>query len=308
MTKQYPLPLVTVICTCYNHAQYVEEAIYSVLNQTYPNIQLIVVDNASQDESVAKINDLLLRFPNIQFIPNKTNIGICKAFNNAVKLATGKYLIDLAADDVLCLDRIALQVSAFEKLPDRFGILYSNVEEITPIGKHLCFSIKPENAPGGEIFGQLLEKHFLPSPSTMFKKEVFDSLGGYNESLAFEDFDYWVRCARNHHFHYLDIISTKKRILPHSLSSQFQSVQQSERMLASTYETFLWAKGHIRNEIEKKSLAQGISYYFRQSVLLRHFEIANKFREITPLPFHPKTLLADCLFFFHQLHRRLFTY
>ncbi len=294
------LPLVTVICTCYNHADYVEEAIASVFAQSYPHIQLIVVDNFSSDRSVEIIQHALFSFPGTLFIQNKENKGICRAFNEAVAFAKGKYLIDLAADDVLLPDRIEKQVQAFEQLPASYALLYSNIAYIDPQGTLLHAHFKPsETPPEGDVFASLLEKHFLPSPSTIFKTDVFLSLGGYNIQLAFEDFDYWIRCARQHAFAYLPILSTKKRILPHSLSMEFYSTR-SDRMLESTWVTFHWAYAHLNNRQEEIAFVKGASYYFRQSVLLGHFQTAKKFHALFPsrkTKFSSTTLFCLVLFY-----------
>ena len=293
-------PIVTVICTCYNHASYVKEALSSVMEQTYPHIQLIVVDNFSTDTSVAVISEFLSPYPGILFLQNKKNKGICRAFNEAAALAKGSYLIDLSADDVLMPDRIERQVAEFERLPEEYGLIYSNVAYIDPQGRLTGYGFQEHDTPpSGDIFAPLLEKHFLPSPTTLFKTSVFFSLGGYNETLAFEDFDYWIRCARNYSFGYLNEVTTKKRVLPQSLSSQFYDTSSSV-MLESTFSTFLWASTQLRNSEEKKALQQGATYYFRQSILLGHFKTAKNYYSLLSTPFM-RTSLATlfCLGLFH---------
>ncbi len=99
-------PLVTVICTSYNHERFITESLQSVLDQTYPMVELIVIDNHSSDQSVARVEELRLQHPHIQLIRNTENLGICRAFNQGLKLAKGKYIIDLSADDVMHRERI----------------------------------------------------------------------------------------------------------------------------------------------------------------------------------------------------------
>lgn len=270
-------PLVTVICTCYNHAAFVGEAIRSVLQQSYSPIQLIVIDNKSTDGSVSKIQQIVEEFPSILFIANEENIGLCKAFNKAAIHAQGAYLIDLSADDVLTLDRIHAQVTCFEQLGNAYGMLYSNAEEISSDGSHLRFSLNREREyPSGWIFSELLDRHFIPSPSTMFRMSTFRHLNGYNEALAFEDFDFWVRCGRQFKIHYLPIISVKKRKLSGSLSSHFYSTTKDD-MLRSTWQTFRWAQYELHDQNDIKGFRNGASYYYRQSVWLGHFSAADLF-------------------------------
>ena len=273
-------PWVSVICTCFQHAPYVEEAMDSVLSQTYPHVQLLVVDNASTDGSSEIISRFARKHPEIIFIQNKENRGICKAFNEAVTLTKGKYLIDLAADDLLLPNRIEDQVEAFEKLPENVAILYGNVEMIDAKGNHLGYSLPLEyEAPSGDVFPELLEKHFLPSPSTLFRKDIFLQLGGYNEALSFEDFDYWIRSGREYSFSFLQKVGTKKRVVPKSLSSRFYT-RRSNEMLESTLVTFEWAFVRLRNDKEHNAFIKGASYYFRQSILWGHFKTASKFYDL----------------------------
>ena len=121
-------PLVSVICLCYDHARFVEEAIQSVLAQTYKNIQVIVVDDASTDNSVAVIRDVISRSgrTDIEFLSLSENIGNCSAFNRGLALAKGEYIIDLATDDYIAPDRIERQVKFFSSLDESYGVIFSD--------------------------------------------------------------------------------------------------------------------------------------------------------------------------------------
>jgi glycosyltransferase involved in cell wall biosynthesis len=85
-------PLVTIICLCYNQEDYVLESLSSVLNQDYPSLELIIVDDCSTDNSKSVIEKWLIDFPQIQFITNSINLGSTKSFNKALKKANGKYI------------------------------------------------------------------------------------------------------------------------------------------------------------------------------------------------------------------------
>ena len=98
MTKT-DMPLVSVICLCYNHSKYVIESIESVLSQSYANIELIIVDDASTDDSQSVIRNFIVSLPQVNFIPLTNNIGNCSAFNIGWRASSGDYVIDLAADD-----------------------------------------------------------------------------------------------------------------------------------------------------------------------------------------------------------------
>ena len=95
------MQLVSIICTCYNHSSFVIEALESVFNQSYKNIEIIIIDDASSDNSVYLIENWLLDKPNILFLKNEENKGITTSFNKASKYAKGEFLIDFATDDIL---------------------------------------------------------------------------------------------------------------------------------------------------------------------------------------------------------------
>jgi glycosyltransferase involved in cell wall biosynthesis len=84
-------PLVTVILTAYNQEKYIEEALTSVFYQTYPYIQLIVIDNASKDNTLGVIESFKGKAPAFQVIRNRHNLGLCRAFNQGLSIAQGKY-------------------------------------------------------------------------------------------------------------------------------------------------------------------------------------------------------------------------
>lgn len=219
-------PLVTVFCLSYNHAEYVVEALESVLNQTYKNIELIVADDCSKDNSVEVIEKWLTNHPEIQFYKNKTNIGNTKTINSLLKLAKGDYIIDMAADDVMFPFTVEKQLEKFNTSSFKnLGIVYGNLELIHPDGSHkgVFFEVDSNNKrinpqPTGDIYlGLLSMKNNICSVSSMVKTSVFKELNGYKENLVYEDFDFWIRVARKYEFDFIDEIIFKKRELPNSL-------------------------------------------------------------------------------------------
>ena len=103
-------PLVSIICLCYNHAPFLKEALDSVLAQTYSNLEILVVDDVSTDNSVEVIQGYVHRFPEIRFIRHTKNKGNCASFNEAFQISKGRFIIDFATDDVLHHDRVSRQV------------------------------------------------------------------------------------------------------------------------------------------------------------------------------------------------------
>ena len=147
-------PLVSIICLSYNHASYVTEALESVLNQSYTNIELIIADDCSSDNSKEVIENWLIKHPNILFIPNTINLGNTKTFNNAAKHAKGDYFIDLAADDILLPNCVELQIKTFQNSNyTNVGIVYANINLVNEDGNFISvYYNDDENPESGDIY------------------------------------------------------------------------------------------------------------------------------------------------------------
>lgn len=223
-------PLVTVICLCYNHQEYVVESLNSVLYQTYSNIQLIIADDCSTDDSKKAIKTWLKDNPEIPFISNEINVGNTKTFNKAFRLAKGDYIIDLAADDVLLPDCVEKQLAAFmnPKL-ENTAIVYGNVELISEKNEHLGYYYEVDSKKkaltvpaSGDIYLNIISQSSkICSVSAMTRRAVLERLGGYDENLAYEDLDVWIRVSRDYHFEFIDAVLVQKRELESSHGSQF---------------------------------------------------------------------------------------
>ncbi len=269
-------PLVSVICLCYNHEKFVEEALTSVFSQTYPNIETIVVDDASTDQSVAVIRKILsgiaaIDAGNIKTIYLPENLGNCKAFNRGLAVAQGKYVIDFATDDVMLPERVEQQVNCFEKLDESYGVVFTEAAYINESGQHLYYNFRdklsrlyPDKIPVGDVYAKVLSTYFISAPTLMMKKKVLDELGGYDEQLAYEDFDFWVRSARNYKYAFLDECLTKVRKSSHSLSTGLYRLGDAQ--LHSTYLVCQKAMRLNQTPEDQRALLRRIKYEFRQAV------------------------------------------
>ena len=292
-------PLVSVICLCYNQAAYVQQALQSVLSQTYSAIELIIADDASTDGSRAIIERFAQDHPHIQLVLNDSNQGNCRTLNKALALAKGKYVIDLAADDVLFNDRIEKQVAVFEQQGESCALVYSNAclinEKGIEIGKYFATNHHGKairQVPTGEVYERLLWDDFICPPTTMFRKAILDQLGGYDETLSYEDFDCWIRMARDHTFAYLDDITMLRRVVKNSWG------QKPKIHLASSFAICQKAFKLNRNQAENHALSIRIRYFIRQCWLLHQFELANDFgtllRKVDSIDWFTKMVLVAC--------------
>lgn len=278
-------PLVSVICTAYNHEGFIREALESVINQSYESIELIVIDNASTDASRTIIEGFSDRHPSVQVVTNSSNLGLCKAFNQGLALASGKYVVDLSADDVLSAHRIERQVAFFEQLPDEYGVIFSNARFINAKGHllHHHYETNEEGkakveVPSGDVYRNVLERYFICTPTMMMRRSLLDRLGGYDEALAFEDFDFWVRSAIISKYAYQDEILTYKRLLANSLS--LQVFKPGSGILESTYVVCNKAYDLNRNQEDFDQLAKRIRTFIRKCLYAQEFELGIRFRKL----------------------------
>lgn len=278
-------PWVSVICTCYNQEAYVESALQSVVDQTYPNVELLVIDNASTDASASRIRAFAERYPAVQVIEHTTNVGLCRAFNEGMQQTSGAFLIDLAADDVLLPNRIARQVEAFERLPDDYAVVFSNARYIDaasqPAEYHFPIDTQGHSLrqiPSGRIFRQVLDSYFICTPTMLMRRSVLDELGGYDESLSYEDFDFWVRSARDYRYAYLDEVLTHKRRLADSLSMQV--VRPDNQLLESTLAVCYKAFDRCQTADEYRALANRIRRFIRKCFYAEQFDLARRFGKL----------------------------
>ncbi len=275
-------PLVTVICLCYNHAPYIHASVQSVIDQSYDNIEIIIVDDGSTDDSAMKIQEIVTQNPQIKYRMLQSNVGNCAAFNKGLSIANGRYIIDLAADDMLHTQRIKRGVESLENEPDDTAINFCDAQYIDPSSNFIRPHYKRNGngallkpVPEGDIYAHLLRRYFICAPTLMSRKVVFDTLNGYDEALAYEDFDFLVRSSRKFRFTYTDEVLVSKRILPGSLSTR-----QYKKESAQLYSTYLICEKAYElneNELEDKALLARVSYELRQAIRSANYEVASQF-------------------------------
>jgi len=275
-------PLVSVICLCYNHKPFVEECIDSVLNQTHKQIEIIIVDDASTDGSKEVIEKVISNHPEITFLNLKENQGSCKAFNKGLAQAKGDFIVDLATDDVLLPERIEKQLTLFDKLGRDYGVVHTNARYVDEAGNKLRDHTRylkqkglVRSIPEGDVYKQVLCRYFISSPTMLVRKEVFDQLGGYDEQLVYEDFDFWVRSARNWKYAYIDEELTQVRKLSGSMSDGWY--KQGDWQLHSTYLICKKAAKLNKTPEENKALIKRLKYEVQQSVFSGNFREAKLF-------------------------------
>lgn len=239
----------------------------SVFDQSYGNIQVVIIDDCSSDNSVAIIEEIIRDKTNVLFLKNKLNRGNCISFNRALAYAKGDYLVDFSTDDILLPEFIEKQVKLLDSKPKQVGVVFSDAFLIDEEGKVLKTHYKRdkaggllENVPEGDVYGNILERYFINPPTVIVRKAVLDEIGGYDEGLAFEDFDLWVRCSRKYLFAFNDAVLVMKRLHKSGLA-----LKMNKPILQETiYRVILKAKWMNISESENLALIARVKYEQRQ--------------------------------------------
>lgn len=260
--------VVTIACICYNQAPFLEETVQSILAQTYSPLDIWVLDDASTDNSREIIQSLGSRYPSINVYCSQENIGHNRLFNQFLGEYNGQAIIDLAADDLLHPDRVAAGVDALRKDPS-CGVHFTNAELINDKGEFMSAHYAVNEAgcaivkvPQGDVFTNLVGTYFINPVSMMIRKNVLDELQGFDETLSYEDFDFWIRSARNHRYCYTDRVLVSKRI--HASNYSKQQYRFGSRQMLDTFKVCQKIRKLIRSADERNAFHRRLGYEMRQ--------------------------------------------
>lgn len=272
------LPLVTVVALCHNHARFLPAALNSISAQDYKHLEVWLVDDASTDGSPAILRKYAQANPNWHLLLLSQNLGNCRAFNLAFFQSRGEFVLDFATDDELLPQRISQQINLFQALPPSYGVVYSNCELLSESGENLGLHQRPDpNFPGewlprpasGWVFAEVLARYFISAPTMLMRRATLLALRGYDETLSYEDFDFWVRASRDWQFYYQEAVTTRKHKHPRSKSAQVTS--RRDPYLASTVVICRKALALCQSSDEYFALSQRLRYELRHA--LRRFEL-----------------------------------
>ncbi|MCC6183019.1 MAG: glycosyltransferase, partial [Bacteroidia bacterium] len=184
------LPLISIGVASFNNSKYILDTLLSIASQTYQHIELIIVDDNSNDNSVDIINNFLktITIP-FKFHINEKNTGVVSVCNKLLSLVTGEYYTLIGSDDIMTYNRIELQISRMLELDAdmSFGDIHWIDENRNIINKNILKNKLPNNLTYIELtYNELIEYNFITAPSVMLKTEVVKNINGYNESYIIE--------------------------------------------------------------------------------------------------------------------------
>ncbi|MEO6719117.1 MAG: glycosyltransferase family 2 protein [Ferruginibacter sp.] len=253
-------PLVSIGIPNYNYANYILIALNSVVTQTYKNIELIIIDDLSTDNSIAVIENWISAYNGemqIHFIKNRQNLGLTKVCNLVLDKCQGKYFQILDADDMLLPEKIAMQVDLLEH-ENNVAFIYSNISVIDKEGAIIHpdylgrIGYDKTKMPGGNIYAQLFDFNFIPLPSVLINTQYAKQAGGFDENLQVQDYYLWLKLSEQYNTVYMPGITAAYRVHESSMSnSSLTNPKSVDSVLNIKYRYYKRSDAAIRKKIRK---------------------------------------------------------
>jgi len=218
-------PLVSIVIPCYNHEDFVQDSIQSVIEQTYENIELIIIDDGSKDGSVAKIQQMIesceQRFVRFEF-RSRPNKGLSATLNEAIEWCQGKYFAALASDDVILENKTKIQVKFLEEHKDILAV-FGGVKSIDNNNNELSTQLREAEMYSFKKI--IMHKHDLPAPTQMIRLEAIKKIGGYNPNILIEDWYMWLKLSMSGNVFYINEIFALYRQHDTNISKNLARIQ-----------------------------------------------------------------------------------
>ena len=264
-------PLVSVLIPSYNHEKYVQETINSIIDQTYQNIELIILDDGSKDATLEKIQEMKKacekRFAKVHF-ETKPNEGTCTTLNKLISLATGKYVYLIASDDLSKPQAIEKEVEFLENNPDYVMVVGDNElidstsqkvgwdkdQNIVPFSEAFYHSFgeymksKKDFDVLSDKFGAyetLVRGNYIPN-GYMIRKSAFDKIGSFTKDAPLEDWWLMLQLSKYGKLKYLDEILFSYR------QHDNNTVKRRDYMIQISNQTLLYEEKLVNHFADKK--------------------------------------------------------
>ena len=224
--------LVTVVIPCYNQAHFLGEAIESILSQSYPNFEILVVDDGSTDDT----SEVATRYPRVRCI-RQENRGLAGARNTGIGHARGEYLVFLDADDRLLPEALEAGVRELEAHPE-CAFVSGHCRWITGDGSPLTGW--QQHRVEGDPYTELLRGCPIFVPAVMYRCSIFESVGGFDTSFkAAEDYDLYYRIARKFPIYYYDTLVGEIRRHDANMTHNFMLMLKSNLTALRSQRTYV---------------------------------------------------------------------
>lgn len=247
---------VSVIIPYYNGGEFIKDTLESILNQTYRNYEIIVVDDGSTDGSTDNSKGVLDSFKDKIRYFYQANEGISGARNRAIKESKGEYIALLDQDDIWYPEKLEKQVEVMNQNLDA-GIVYSDCYYVNKKGDILYRVFEKQRAYSGWIFKNLFIENFIPIPTVLIRKKILDEVGLFDKRYSFaEEYELFLRIARIYPVEYIDEPLAGYRIHDKNLSKNIEKglredIMVKEEMMRTYPDEIFPIQNQVKLELAK---------------------------------------------------------
>lgn len=243
------LPLVSIIIPLYNHEQFIVTCLDSILEDPYPLKEVVIIDDGSRDGSVAAVNSWRAAhptsFPQGFTLISRENRGLTKTLNELVKRAQGDLIAVLASDDYLLPGGLGTRVAYLQQHPEKMAV-FGDCILVDYVGGVSAKSGLSDLYDGRKRYltnprllsCEIIFNWCVPGPVFMARKEVYSLVGGYNENIAVEDWDFYLRLVARDLLGFVDHPVAAYRLRPDDPDREY-TVQQRIRFDGAMQQTVI---------------------------------------------------------------------
>ncbi len=268
--SEISLPLVTVIVPCYNHEKYIETCLDSIFRQTYQNIEVIVIDDYSPDNSAEIIKQLQKKY-NFKFIEHQENWGLTRSLNDAIyNHAHGKYIKCIASDDYLTNDCVEVLTTEIERLGNEYAFVYAQAQ-------HFIYEKNNQQKNlyvGGwdcsfeELY--LQKKNYIPAMTVLFSRDKFVELDGFDHCYI-EDYYMWLTFALKYKYKFIGkVVAYYQLVIGTSMHDNFVKMGCGLNYIRS--KIFLESNNKISSDLYFDLIKQNTISFYRNSIIIDLYE------------------------------------
>ena len=197
---------VSVIMPCYNHGEFLMQSVQSILWQTHKELELIIIDDYSTDDSWAVTTKCAADDVRIRPIRHEQNRGLSRSRNDGLQAATGEFIAFCDSDDIWEPEKLSSQLTLLEENP-QYDVVYCDTLIIdgrgTPTGQRFTDLYPLPKVPSGALFAELVRRNFINIQSVMLRRGCVQAIGPFDEQIELvQDWWYWVRLSRQFRFLY----------------------------------------------------------------------------------------------------------
>ncbi len=227
------MPKVSVVIPTHNRAEYLRSAVASVLEQTYQDFEIVVVDDASRDNTA----EVLAGFgaPRIKCIRHEAGKGDGGARNTGIVNARGEYIAFLDDDDQWLPEKLALQVATLDRSPAHVGGVYTGHFDVDESGNQIvkvCHAMRR-----GNLLEHFFQEASIVTSTLLFRRACFATVGLFDESIPYcSDYDMWIRIAEKYHFECVGQPLVKYRLHANKLSENLPFSIKGRELILSKYQ------------------------------------------------------------------------